>query len=126
MTTTTETDARARITAAVTAWPGVHAAGPGERGEYSSLLGRRELGHLHGSREDGGVPHLGRHAGQAAEVGRVTRRPCAADGAGQPAGRGVGARRQAAIGHGLQRGFPARGQARHPLLALGGGGRIAT
>ena len=50
MTTTTEHDARARITAEVTTWPGVHAAGPGERGEFSFLLGRREIGHLHGSR----------------------------------------------------------------------------
>lgn len=50
MTTTTTTDARARITAEVTTWPGIHAAGPGERGEYSFLLGRHEIGHLHGSR----------------------------------------------------------------------------
>ena len=50
MTTITETDARARITAVVTAWPGVTTAGPGERGEFSFMLGRREVGHLHGSR----------------------------------------------------------------------------
>jgi hypothetical protein len=32
-----------------TSWPGVHAA-PGDRGELSIQLGRRELGHLHGDR----------------------------------------------------------------------------
>jgi hypothetical protein len=31
----------------VTSWPGVE-AGPGERGELSFTLGRREIGHLHG------------------------------------------------------------------------------
>jgi hypothetical protein len=31
----------------VTSWPGVE-AGPGERGEFSFKLGRREIGHLHG------------------------------------------------------------------------------
>jgi hypothetical protein len=36
-----------RITEEVTSWPGVTAA-PGERGELSFRLGRRELGHLHG------------------------------------------------------------------------------
>jgi hypothetical protein len=36
-----------RIVEEVTAWPGV-TAGPGERGEFSFKLGRRELGHLHG------------------------------------------------------------------------------
>jgi hypothetical protein len=36
-----------RITAEVTSWPGVE-AGPGDRGEFSLRLGRRELGHLHG------------------------------------------------------------------------------
>ncbi len=38
-----------RITAAVTAWPGVE-AGPGPRGEYGFRIGRKELGHLHGDR----------------------------------------------------------------------------
>ena len=74
MTTTTETDARARITAAVTAWPGVHAAGPGERGEFSFLLGRRELGHLHGSR----VAHFSfqrRLGTELREQGRVLPHP---------------------------------------------------
>jgi luciferase-like monooxygenase len=42
--------ARERIAEAVTAWPGVTATGPGERGEYSFVLGRHEVGHLHGSR----------------------------------------------------------------------------
>jgi hypothetical protein len=31
----------------VTSWPGIE-AGPGERGEFSFRLGRREIGHLHG------------------------------------------------------------------------------
>jgi Family of unknown function (DUF5519) len=36
-----------RITAEVTAWPGVE-AGPGSRGEFAFTVGRRPLGHLHG------------------------------------------------------------------------------
>jgi hypothetical protein len=44
--TTTQT-AGEQIVAEVTSWPGV-TAGPGERGELSLRLGRRELGHLHG------------------------------------------------------------------------------
>ena len=36
-----------RITEEVTSWPGVE-AGPGDRGEFSFRLGRREIGHLHG------------------------------------------------------------------------------
>jgi Family of unknown function (DUF5519) len=36
-----------RITAEVTAWPGVE-AGPGSRGEFGFTVGRRPLGHLHG------------------------------------------------------------------------------
>ena len=36
-----------RITAEVTAWPGVE-AGPGTRGEFAFTVGRRPLGHLHG------------------------------------------------------------------------------
>jgi hypothetical protein len=36
-----------RITAEVTAWPGIE-AGPGRRGELAFRLGRREIGHLHG------------------------------------------------------------------------------
>ena len=51
---TTETTASERIIEEVTAWPGVEAA-PGERGELSFRLGRRELGHLHGDR----VMHAG-------------------------------------------------------------------
>ena len=38
-----------RIIEAVTAWEGVHAE-PGQRGELSIKLDRRELGHLHGDR----------------------------------------------------------------------------
>jgi len=43
-----------QITAEVTSWPGV-SAGPGDRGEFSFKLGRREIGHLHGDR----VAHFG-------------------------------------------------------------------
>ncbi len=46
--------ANARITAVVTAWPGVEAV-TGSRGEWSFRLGRREIGHLHGDR----VLHIG-------------------------------------------------------------------
>jgi len=38
-----------RITEEVTSWSGVK-AGPGERGEYSFKVGRREIGHLHDDR----------------------------------------------------------------------------
>ena len=37
-----------RITAEVTSWPGVTAA-TGSRGEWSFLLGKKEIGHLHGN-----------------------------------------------------------------------------
>ena len=50
-TTLTPSD---QITAEVTSWPGV-VAGPGDRGEFSFKLGRREIGHLHGDR----VAHFG-------------------------------------------------------------------
>lgn len=43
-----------RITREVTSWPGVE-AGPGDRGELSFRVGRREIGHLHGDR----VLHIG-------------------------------------------------------------------
>jgi Family of unknown function (DUF5519) len=72
--TTTTTDARARITAEVTRWPGVHAAGPGERGEFSFLLGTREIGHLHGSR----VAHFSfqrQLGGELRAQGRVVAHP---------------------------------------------------
>jgi hypothetical protein len=36
-----------RITDEVTSWPGV-SAGPGRRGEFAFMVGRREIGHLHG------------------------------------------------------------------------------
>jgi Family of unknown function (DUF5519) len=36
-----------RITAEVTAWPGV-TAGLGRRGEFAFKVGKREIGHLHG------------------------------------------------------------------------------
>src|SRR5215472_3904355 len=38
-----------RIRAEVTSWPGVHAS-PGDLGELSFKIGRREIGHLHGDR----------------------------------------------------------------------------
>lgn len=47
--TTTDTPSE-RIFAATTTWPGVTLTGPGERGEMSLMLGRREIGHLHGDR----------------------------------------------------------------------------
>ncbi len=37
-----------RITALVTAWPGVTAA-TGSRGEWSFKFGKKEIGHLHGN-----------------------------------------------------------------------------
>ena len=36
-----------RITAEVSAWPGVE-CGPGRRGEFGFKVGRHEIGHLHG------------------------------------------------------------------------------
>jgi hypothetical protein len=48
MTTTQQTYSE-RITEEVTQWPGVE-AGPGRRGEFAFKVGRREIGHLHGSR----------------------------------------------------------------------------
>ena len=51
---TQEGTAEERITREVTSWPGVEAR-MGERGELRFRLGRRELGHLHGSR----VLHIG-------------------------------------------------------------------
>lgn len=47
---TTTRPAREEITEQVTQWPGVTTAGPGERGEFSFMLGRAEIGHLHDSR----------------------------------------------------------------------------
>jgi Family of unknown function (DUF5519) len=48
-TTTTRQRPSERITEEVTSWPGV-SAGPGDRGEFSFKVGRREIGHLHGDR----------------------------------------------------------------------------
>jgi hypothetical protein len=53
---TTVSDSRTaskRIIEEVTSWPGVEVR-PGDRGELSIQLGRREIGHLHGDR----VAHL--------------------------------------------------------------------
>jgi hypothetical protein len=44
---TSDQRASERITAEVTAWPGV-SAGPGSRGEFAFKVGGREIGHLHG------------------------------------------------------------------------------
>jgi hypothetical protein len=74
MTSSTTASARERITEEVTTWPGVTTAGPGERGEFSFMLGRREVGHLHGSR----VAHisLGRQLGtELRAAGRVVAHP---------------------------------------------------
>jgi hypothetical protein len=46
MTTRTASE---QIIEEATSWPGVEAA-PGDRGELSLRLGRREIGHLHGDR----------------------------------------------------------------------------
>jgi len=48
------TTASERITAEVTAWPGVE-AGLGERGEYGFTVRGQQIGHLHGDR----VAHFG-------------------------------------------------------------------
>ena len=72
MTTTTASPSQ-RITAEVTSWPGV-SAGPGDRGEFSFKLGRREIGHLHGDR----VAHFGFPRDVGAELraaGRVGPHP---------------------------------------------------
>ncbi|ADB51123.1 luciferase domain-containing protein [Conexibacter woesei] len=71
---TITTSARAQITAAVTAWPGVSTSGPGERGEFSYMLGRSEIGHLHGNH----VAHFSfqKQLGtELREQGRVTPHP---------------------------------------------------
>jgi hypothetical protein len=47
--TETQPDAAERITTTVAAWPGVE-TGPHRFGGVEFRLGRRELGHLHGSR----------------------------------------------------------------------------
>ena len=62
-----------RITAEVTAWPGV-TAGSGRRGEFAFKVGKREIGHLHGD-------HAAHFAfpkdvwNQLYEAGRVTYHP---------------------------------------------------
>lgn len=64
----------AQITDAVTAWPGVTTAGPGERGEFSFLVSGHEIGHLHGDH----VAHFSfkRKLGtELREQGRVTKHP---------------------------------------------------
>ena len=54
MTETTATSAFDVIDEEVTTWPGIEAV-TGSRGEHSFRLGKREVGHLHGSR----VAHFG-------------------------------------------------------------------
>ena len=79
-TTSTRLSASERITAAVTAWPGVE-AGLGARGEYGFSVGKRQIGHLHGDR----VAHFGFPRtvwGQLMEEGRIERHPIDHDGWG--------------------------------------------
>jgi hypothetical protein len=59
-----------RITAEVTAWPGV-TAGPGSRGEHAFRLGKREIGHLHGDRvaHFAFPPDVGRELREQGRVG---------------------------------------------------------
>jgi hypothetical protein len=57
----------------VSSWPGV-TAGTGSRGEYGFRLGKREIGHLHGSR----VSHFGfpkRVWHELFAAGRITYHP---------------------------------------------------
>ena len=57
----------------VSSWPGVE-AGVGSRGEYGFRLGKREIGHLHGSR----VAHFGFPKAvwhELFEAGRITYHP---------------------------------------------------
>ncbi len=54
MTQTQTRSAFDQIGKEVSSWPGVEAV-TGSRGEYSFRLGKREIGHLHGSR----VAHFG-------------------------------------------------------------------
>lgn len=64
----------AQITDAVTAWPGVTTAGPGERGEFQFLVDGHEIGHLHGDR----VAHFSFKRKLGSELraqGRVTKHP---------------------------------------------------
>jgi hypothetical protein len=77
MTTTTQT-ASERILEQVTAWEGVTTA-PGSRGELSIRVGRKEIGHLHGSR----AAHFAfprRVWRELLDEGRVTKHPIDRDG----------------------------------------------
>ena len=67
---TTEQSPSSRITAEVTAWPGVEAA-PGSRGEFAFRVGRREIGHLHGDRAAhfGFPPEVGAELRKEGRVG---------------------------------------------------------
>ena len=70
---TTTTSPSERITAEVTAWPGVE-AGTGSRGEFGFRVGRREIGHLHGDR----VLHIGFPKGvwhELFDAGRIDYHP---------------------------------------------------
>jgi hypothetical protein len=70
---TTPQTASERITARVTAWPGVE-AGPGRRGEFAFRVANHEIGHLHGDH----VAHFGfpRELGaELREQGRVGPHP---------------------------------------------------
>ena len=78
METTTETaTAHDIIATEVSSWPGVQAA-PGKRGEYSFRVGKREIGHLHGSH----AAHFGFPKAIGAslrEAGRIGPHPVAPD-----------------------------------------------
>ena len=76
-TTTQTTSAHDVIATEVSSWPGVQAA-PGRRGEFSFKVGKREIGHLHGSR----AAHFGfpKDIGAALrEEGRIGPHPVAPD-----------------------------------------------
>jgi luciferase-like monooxygenase len=70
---TQSTTASEQIIDEVTSWPGVTAA-PGDRGELSFKVGRREIGHLHGDH----AAHFGfpkQVWGELYEQGRIVHHP---------------------------------------------------
>jgi Family of unknown function (DUF5519) len=74
---TEQRTASQQITDEVTSWPGVE-AGPGRRGEFAFMVGRREIGHLHGDH----AAHFGfpKEVGaRLREEGRVGPHPVAPD-----------------------------------------------
>ncbi len=73
MSTKVPTTASERITAEVTAWPGVE-AGPGRRGAFAFTVDGHEIGHLHGDRSAhfGFPPELW---DELRAAGRITEHP---------------------------------------------------